>query len=65
MTLYPDIKATGSYPNEIFEKNFKKNRLANSNLNLLKLGKRKHASYEMVNEWVMDAWKHVATDEKY
>ena len=29
-----------------------------------KLGKRKPASYEIVNEMVMDTWKHVATDKR-
>ena len=28
-----------------------------------RLGKRKHAPYKIVNEWVMDAWKNVASDE--
>ena len=29
-----------------------------------KTEKRKHASYEMVNEWVMEVWKHVAMNER-
>ena len=28
-----------------------------------KSGIRKHASYEIINEMVMDTWEHVATDE--
>ena len=28
-----------------------------------KSGIRKHASFEIVNEMVMNAWKHAATDE--
>ena len=26
-------------------------------------GKRKHASYEMVAEWVLNAWNSIATDD--
>ena len=30
----------------------------------MELRERKHASYEMFNEWVMGAWKHVETGER-
>ena len=65
MALYPDIKVMALYANESFENNFGKNCLIRAklnSLNSLKPGVRRHASYGIINEMVMDAWKHVTMD---
>ena len=38
--------------------------LDTSNVEFTKSGIRNHASYEITNEMVMGAWKHVVTDER-
>ena len=61
MALYPYIKAMALYQNESCEE-FWEESFDSGKVEITKSGK-KHASYEMVNEWVMDAWKHAATNE--
>ena len=51
MTLYPDMEAMALYPNKSILKKFWE-LIDTSKIEFTKSGKRKHASYKMVNEWV-------------
>ena len=51
MALYPDMEAMALYPNKSILKKFWE-LIDTSKIEFTKSGKRKYASYKMVNEWV-------------
>ena len=64
MALHLGIKTMDLYLNESFENNFWKNCLIQANLNSLNRDTENARRYEMIAEWAMGAWKHVATNER-